>query len=117
HVESDRYADRYRFVTAGEAILISDDETFDKCRYHDWGTCRSNGHAVGAAPIVEQSIDPRCFFPSGTPYHCAHTAIQARREREPWFLLLPFKNRLCCRRCTYLRRCWPDLGGMPCRED
>ena len=115
HIESDRYVDRFRFVTVNEAIFITEDEAFDKCRYHDWGACRSTGQAVGPAPVVEQSMDPRCFFPSGSPYHCAHVAIQARRERE--CLLLPFEHCLCCRRCAYLRRCWPEVEGMPCRED
>jgi hypothetical protein len=114
-LESDRYADSYRVVTVGEVLFITDDATFDSCRYHDWGTCRTSGQAVGGAPIVEQSTDPRCFFPSGSPYHCAHAAIQARREAI--CLLLAFEQRLCCRRCAFLRKCWSDTAGMPCRQD
>jgi hypothetical protein len=30
-------------------------------------------------------------------------------------LLLAFEEHLCCRRCVFLSRCWPDTAAMPCR--
>jgi hypothetical protein len=82
--------DRYRLVTTNEVVYLTEDRTFDKCPYHDWGTCRNDGNAVGNAPLTEQRTDPRCFFPSGSSYHCAHATIGVRRDTV--CLLLPSSN-------------------------
>jgi hypothetical protein len=106
--------DRYRIVTLDQALYFTDDRTHDGCPFHSWGPCHEDGDAVGDSPIVAPSSDPRCFFPSGSPYHCSHAAIQARRNHV--CLLLPFEQHLCCRRCVFLARCWPDAVAMPCRQ-
>jgi hypothetical protein len=106
--------DRYRIVTLDEGLYFTEDATYDGCPYHSWGPCREEGDAVGDSAITAPSSDPRCFFPSGSPYHCAHAGIQARRVNV--CLLLPFEQHLCCRRCVFLSRCWPDTAVMPCRQ-
>jgi hypothetical protein len=107
--------DRYRIATTEQLLFFTDDGTYDGCSYHNWGSCRAEGNAVGESAITAPSSDPRCFFPSGSPYHCAHAAIQARRKHV--CLLLAFEEHLCCRRCVFLSRCWPDTAAMPCRLD
>jgi hypothetical protein len=105
--------DRYRIVTTEQLLFFTDEGAYDACPYHNWGACRADGNAVGESAITAQSSDPRCFFPSGSPYHCAHAAIQARRNHV--CLLLGFEEHLCCRRCVFLSRCWPETAAMPCR--
>jgi hypothetical protein len=105
--------DRYRITTTEQLLFFTDDGTYDACPFHNWGACRAEGNAVGGSAITAPSSDPRCFFPSGAPYHCAHAAIHARRKHV--CLLLAFEEHLCCRRCVFLSRCWPDTAGMPCR--
>jgi hypothetical protein len=105
--------DRYRITTTEQLLFFTDDGTYDACPYHNWGPCRAEGNAVGASAITAPSSDPRCFFPAGSPYHCAHAAIQARRKHV--CLLLAFEEHLCCRRCVFLSRCWPEVAAMPCR--
>jgi len=104
--------DTYRIVTNREVLYLIDDRSYDKCPHHDWGTCKSHGDAVGTGPITAQSVDPPCFFPSGSPYHCAHATIYEHRKNR--CLLLPFESFLCCRRCVFLTRCWPDQQSMVC---
>jgi hypothetical protein len=106
--------DRYRIVTLDQDLYFTDDATYDGCPYHSWGPCHEEGDAVGDSAITAPSSDPRCFFPSGSPYHCAHAAIQARRNNV--CLLLAFEHHLCCRRCVFLSRCWPAGMAMPCRQ-
>lgn len=105
--------DRYRITTTEQLLFFTDEGTYDMCPYHNWGACREEGNAVGQSAITAPSSDPRCFFPSGSPYHCAHAGIRARRNRV--CLLLAFEEHLCCRRCVFLSRCWPETAGMPCR--
>ena len=102
----------YRVVTSDQYVYLTGNKSYDDCRYHNWGDCKNDGSAVGAVPIVAPSRDPRCYFPSGLPYHCAHAAIQTRRNQV--CLLLPFEEHLCCRRCVFLKRCWPEQNTMPC---
>jgi hypothetical protein len=103
---------RYRMITAEHAHYLVEDESFDQCPHHEWGACKQSGDAVGLSPIAAQSCDPPCFFPSGSRYHCAHAGIHASRRNK--CLLLPFEEYLCCRRCVYLARCWPEDSAMPC---
>jgi hypothetical protein len=105
--------DRYRITTTEQLLFFTDDGTYDACPYHNWVACRAEGNAVGGSAITAPSSDPRCFFPSGSAYHCAHAAIQARRKHV--CLLLAFEEHLCCRRCVFRSRCWPDTAAMPCQ--
>ena len=107
--------DVYRVVTSEHVLYFTENSLHDDCRFHSWGPCRNDGSAVGDRPVVAPSTEPRCFFPSGSPYHCAHSAIQVRRSKV--CLLLPFEEYLCCRRCVFLNRCWPEKDSMPCRAD
>ena len=104
----------YRVVTSDQYVYLTGNKSYDDCCYHNWGDCKNEGSAVGAVPIVSPSTDPRCYFPSGSPYHCAHAGIQTRRNQV--CLLLPFEERLCCRRCVFFERCWPEQSTMPCRS-
>lgn len=106
---------RYRVVTVDQVLYLTEDGSYDKCPGHEWGTCLSQGNAVGQAPITAPSSDPRCFFPSGSPYHCSHAVAQARRNKV--CVLLPFEERLCCKRCAFLHKCWPDQQAMPCETN
>ena len=106
--------DIYRVITSDQYVYLTEDRSYDDCCFHNWGDCKNDGSAVGAGPVVSPSTDPRCYFPSGSPYHCAHAAIQTRRNQV--CLLLPVEEHLCCRRCVYLKRCWPEPDTMPCRS-
>jgi hypothetical protein len=106
--------DRYQVVTVEQVLYFNDTDGYDSCRYHGWGPCSAEGNAVGAAPITAPASEPRCFFPSGSPLHCSHSAIQAHRTVV--CLLQAFEERLCCQKCVFLRRCWSGIA-MPCRQD
>ncbi len=104
---------RYRIITNDKANFLADDVSFDKCPYHDWGGC-DVGDREGKGPISAPSCEPSCFFPSGSSFHCAHAEIHIARRNK--CLLLPFEEYLCCRRCNFFTRCWPDSANMPCRQ-
>lgn len=107
--------DLYRIVTLDQPLYFSDVTTHDGCPFHSWGSCSNEGNAVGTAPVTAPTSEPRSFFASGSPYHCAHVGIQTQRNKV--CVLLPFEEHLCCRRCVFLSRCWPDTSKMPCREN
>lgn len=102
---------RYRVITTDKIHHLADDNSFDQCPYHEWGGCKP-GDRAGSIAITAPSCEPPCFFPSGSPFHCAHASVHTGRRNK--CLLLAFEEFLCCRRCTFLDRCWPDKSAMPC---
>lgn len=102
-------------LLSGSYFHLADSQEYDSCPYHAFGECRRTGDAVEPA-IYSPSIDPRAFFPSDSPYHCAHRAIHTLRETK--CVIAGFEKYLCCRRCALFQRCWPDDGAtLPCRAN
>jgi len=86
---------------------------YDDCKFHSFGPCHADGVAVGESPLLRQSTNPAAYFPSGSPFHCAHKVVHSIREnRCPLQVLDEF---LCCRRCSLQARCWPvGFDQFPC---
>jgi len=72
--------DKYRLATGISPLFISIKTDYPSCPFHYWGTCKIDGDAVGDAPITAPCSDPRAFFPSGDPNHCAHQTVHNERK-------------------------------------
>jgi hypothetical protein len=110
----DRLGQGKYIVTLGKqtSYLISD-RTWDDCAYHYYGRCKDAGSAASQHPIESPNTDPPTLFPSGSPFHCAHDNVH--RAREEKCVVAEFESFLCCRKCAFFDRCWPDGGeGLPC---
>jgi hypothetical protein len=107
--------DRTLVLIGGSHSHLSDNTDYDECRFHAFGECSATGDAVEPA-IFRPSLDPRAYFPSGSPYHCAHKAVHTQRQDR--CVISRFEQHLCCRKCILFERCWPDGGAsLPCRKD
>jgi hypothetical protein len=115
HLVEEVSDEKYRLLTLEEADYFHDDLAFDQCPFHLYGECKAEGSAVGDHAIAAPSSNPRCYFPSGSSHHCSHAAIFTTRKSK--CLLLKFEEYLCCRRCAFLDRCWPDRSIMPCKTE
>jgi hypothetical protein len=104
----------FRLLTGDTSLFLLNSTEYDLCPHHDWGQCRQTGDAIQHA-IYEPTIDPLAFFASGSEYHCAHQAVHAARQNK--CVVARFEQHLCCRRCAYMDRCWPDGGAqLPCKR-
>lgn len=105
----------FHVVATGTApIHLIEQSGFERCRYHDTGTCARDGHAT--QPILAASVNPRALFPSGSDYHCAHAIIHRRREAVCFVGAI--EKYLCCQKCSLKTICWGEaLAGFPCRAD
>jgi hypothetical protein len=107
--------ERYRVVGGGAALYFVLDSEYDSCNFHLWGESRKSGNAVGERAVLAPSTEPRSYFPSGSHFHCAHGSVHELRKDK--CLLQPFESFLCCRRCVFLKRCWPNADDiLPCKK-
>jgi len=108
--------DTYRLTIGDQFLFFLNNTEYDGCPFHQWGDCHKQGDAVGATIIAAPSSDPPAFFPSGSFYHCAHKSVHNARNGGRCVLLC-FEEYLCCRRCAFFQRCWPQGGqDLPCRN-
>lgn len=106
--------DGHYLLTVGEHVAhVTQDTKYDTCPYHAHGPCHRDGVATLHGPILKSAVSPPAFFPSGSPYHCAHRSVHQQREEK--CLIGQFETFLCCRRCAFFNYCWPDGGStLPC---
>jgi len=106
---------QFLLVTGRFPSLFSLDGTYDACPYHNWPKCREEGNAASDHPLFSPSLNPRAYFPSGNPFHCAQ--IKVHNLRSTRCKVQGFETFLCCRRCIYFELCWhDDEAQLPCRN-
>lgn len=102
-------------VTGQLPSLFLLNEVYNACPYHNWPKCQEEGNAVGNQPLFSPSLNPRAYFPSGNPFHCAH--IKVHNLRKIRCRVQGFDTFLCCRRCTFFELCWHDEESqLPCKN-
>ena len=105
----------YDMVTGDRPGFIERRPQYDVCDGHDWKTCSSSGNQHGTTPMVAASVQPRSFFTTGSPFHCAHEAVHQLRKNK--CIISELEEYMCCRQCAYFERCWTDGGAaLPCTE-
>ncbi|WP_454772839.1 hypothetical protein [Janthinobacterium tructae] len=104
------------YLTLGDgAFYVTSHDAFDDCSFHSFGPCLNAGSAATTQPIIRQSRTPPVYFPSGSKMHCAHKNVHAGRDGK--CILQSFETHMCCQRCTYLTRCWPNgTDALPCAK-
>lgn len=67
--------------------------------------------------FFSQPLNPRVFFPSGSPMHCAHSSVFESR-RAVNCVIAGFEQLLCCRRCAFFSRCYDEERArkLPCKQ-
>jgi hypothetical protein len=104
----------YLLVLGTETHFLRRTPEVSSCGFHDWIICRTHGENQGASPILAPSVEPKAFFYSGQPHHCAHRTIHDRRANR--CQIDAFDDFLCCRACTLQSFCWTEaeVRQLPC---
>ena len=101
-------------VTGSTKHFLLQAPTVNPCACHDWVYCQSQDQGQGQQPVFGRSVDPKAFFTSREPHHCAHRLVHDRRNTR--CQVDAFEEFLCCRACHLQNFCWGegDLVALPC---
>jgi hypothetical protein len=125
----------YMVVTGDQAHFFREQPSISDCRWHDWKQAQDEG--IESAPqLTERSTDPRAYFYSGEPQHCAHRSVvqlkrsqvtatnradcgpRSGRDGEAFCEIWSFDTRLCCRTCAFETVCTSaKVFSLPCTSD
>ena len=132
-VETD--TDDFIVVTGTHSHYVLETPSVPTCPYHD--SSRATQDAVPAQPVLlVRSMDPRSFFVSGEPHHCAHVIVSDAKSSpitganyeqcgprsgqagHAFCEIFRFETRLCCRTCAFETVCTKAqvLNVMPCQR-
>lgn len=127
--------DDFIVVTGTHTHYVRETPTVPACPYHD--SSRATQDAVAAQPVLlVRSMDPRSFFVSGEPHHCAHIVVsdakaspitglnleqcgpRSGQAGHAFCEIFRFETRLCCRTCAFETICTKAqvLNVMPCQR-
>jgi hypothetical protein len=107
-------ANEFLFVTGDFPHFLLAAPRVAACLGHEWGECRRVGVEFGAHAILNQSVKPKVYYPSGAGHHCAHRTVHDRRAERCHTGVLD--EYLCCKACIYQSVCWPAPADrdLPC---
>lgn len=125
----------YALLTGSETHYLLAEPTVPGCPHHDWGQSNVAGVANGPGPIAIRSTDPRAFFISTEPHHCAHRQVadaksgqitpenrincgpRSGSDFEAFCEIWPFERHLCCRTCCFQHVCEKaHVFFLPCES-
>lgn len=105
------------YLTVGNTgFYVVPDESYDGCDFHAYGPCATAGNPAPPHAIMGQNRSPPVYFASGSELHCAHKTVHA--ARESLCVIKSFESHMCCQRCSFRERCWPDgTDHLPCSKN
>jgi len=128
-------ADEFLVLTGDKTHYLLPEPSVPECPYHDWHACQRDGAPSNPGPLLNQSVEPRSFFVSGKPHHCAHrdatnakanvitTANRSRcgtrsgQEGQAFCEIWRFEQHLCCRTCAFEEVCTrTTVFRLPCQR-
>jgi hypothetical protein len=135
NTSSEKTIREYIVLTGSSTHFLLPEPSVLDCPHHFWEQSQRQGVAVGI-PILERgTTQPRCFFPSGQPHHCAHRDVarikscpidphnreqcgcRSGRDYEAFCEIAPFEEHLCCRTCVFEEVCTKaSVFYLPCQR-
>jgi len=123
-----------------EFVVVTGDQTHflvsgscGSCPFHKFTNASANNCVHPHGPLNRSSTSPRCYFPSGDRFHCAHgktydakktlvtalnrnrTGMRSAGNDEAFCELWKIDQFLCCQSCLYRPVCeQSQLFNLPC---
>lgn len=122
-------------VTGDASHYLLPEPSIPNCPYHDWWACQRAGVPSNPGPLGNRSVNPRSFFGSGEPHHCAHRDVcnaksspitganrvrcgaRSGRDGQAFCEIWRFEQHLCCRTCAFEEVCTKaEVFHLPCQR-
>jgi hypothetical protein len=133
---SSNRSSEYLIVTGANTHYFLPEPSVPECPYHDWAESRKEGVESNPGPVMIRRVhDPRSFFKSGEPHHCAHREVGNtkaspitfdNRDRcgprsgevgQAFCEIARFEEHLCCRVCAFEEICTKaQVFHLPCER-
>ncbi len=125
--------DEFLVITGDKTHYLLPKPSVPNCPFHDWLRANVAGCASNPGPVIGRSVEPRSFFVSSEPHHCAHRDVnlakaspitaankdrcgpRSGQEGRSFCEIWCFEQHLCCRTCTFEEVCTKAaVFRLPC---